>query len=157
MEEIYKRAKNNEIIKKLSLFLSDTSIVYYKTHAFHWNIEGQNFYSLHLMFEKFYTNLWESLDDIAERIRSLGDKAPPCFTELLQHFSISEMDRTPPAEVMLQTLLDDYVLLAQSANELAIFATAQNDLVTADLMVKRAAFLEKAAWMLRSTIVNCTY
>jgi starvation-inducible DNA-binding protein len=60
----------------LSKVLADTFVLYLKTHNFHWNVEGLQFRGLHEMFEEQYRNLWDSIDDIAERIRALGQLAP---------------------------------------------------------------------------------
>ena len=60
----------------LSRVLADTYMLYLKTHNFHWNVEGANFRNLHLMFEEQYQALWKSLDELAERIRALGQYAP---------------------------------------------------------------------------------
>lgn len=151
MANNYKTNKNREVIESLNVFLSNTAIVYYKTHGFHWNVEGGNFYSLHLMFEKFYTKLWKSMDEVAERIRALGDRTPSNYTDLLSKATIKENEGAPHYLVMAQILRDDYLALAQKAYEVSTLATANGDLITADIMIKKATFLEKAAWMLRST------
>lgn len=154
MANHYKKSETRDIIEGLNGFLADTAIVYYKTHAFHWNVEGANFYSLHLMFEKFYIELWESMDEIAERIRALGEKVPPNYANLLQNATIEEHEATPRGQIMVQLLRDDYYALAQKANEVGEIASKKDDLVTTDMMTRRAAFLEKAAWMLQSTVID---
>ena len=64
MSDHYRKEEIRELVESLNVFLADTTIVYYKTHGFHWNVEGDNFYGLHLMFEKFYTKLWKSMDEV---------------------------------------------------------------------------------------------
>ena len=103
-----------EIVAALTRYLADTAVVYYKTHSFHWNVEGPNFYSLHLMFEKFYQELWESMDEVAERIRALGEKVPPSYSELLKNASIKEAEATPSSHIMVTILRDDYLALAKA-------------------------------------------
>ncbi len=152
MSNLYRRNEIREIVESLNVFLADTTIVYYKTHAFHWDVEGANFYSLHLMFEKFYTELWQSMDEIAERIRALGEKVPPNFADLLKNATILENETAPQSQAMLRILRDDYYALAEKAYEVCAIANTREDLATVDMMTKRAAFLEKAAWMLHSTI-----
>jgi len=142
-----------ELIPVLHKILADTSVVYYKTHAFHWNVEGSDFYPLHLMFEKFYVTLWESLDEIAERIRALNGKAPPSLIMLLENASIKEMETTPTAPVMVQTLKDDYLLLAQKTKNAALLAEEKKDPITSNILTEQATFLEKAAWMLFSSSI----
>ncbi len=143
-----------EITTLLYEFLADTAVVYYKTHAFHWNVEGNNFYGLHLMFEKFYTELWESMDEIAERIRALGEKAPPSYAELLKHASIKETEAFPIGQIMVQQLRADYLELAKKAEEVAAFADAHGDLATTDMMSERISLLTKASWMLQSLAIS---
>ena len=143
---------NPEVIKALETLLADTAIVYYKTHGFHWNVESSNFYGLHIMFEKFYNEVWESLDEIAERIRAIGGKAPPSLRALLNCATLPETENTPTDLVMVEILKNDYQALAQKTREVAAFAKSQEDDVTENMLIEKATFLEKAAWMLRSTV-----
>ena len=154
MADHYKNIENRELIEALNVFLADTATVYYKTHGFHWNVEGANFYSLHLMFEKFYTELWESLDDIAERLRAMGEKAPSNFAALLRPATLKENEGGPHAQIMVQILRDDYFALAQNAHKICEIATDHGDFITTDMLTTKAAFLEKAAWMLHSTVTD---
>lgn len=154
MTDHYSMVDRHEIIEALNRFLADTAIVYFKTHAFHWNVEGDTFYSSHIMFEKFYTKLWKSLDDVAERIRALGEKAPPSFGRLLEWASIQEAETTPKSHIMMKILRDDYIALAIKAHEVCAIAEKSGDLITTDMMTEKAAFLEKAAWMLLSSTID---
>src|SRR5438445_686634 len=124
MTENYNLDTRREIVNALISFLADTAIIYYKTHGYHWNVEGSNFYSLHIMFEKFYIKLWKSMDDIAERIRAQGEKAPPSFTELLKYATVKEAEAAPSAHIMIKSLRDDYLTLAKKAHEVASLADA---------------------------------
>lgn len=154
MSNFHKKDEVRDMLKNLTVFLADTYVVYYKTHAFHWNVEGANFYGIHLMFEKFYTDLWESADEVAERIRALGEKVPASVGELLQNATIAETETAPQPQIMARVLRDDYFALAKKAHDICVIATVHGDLVTIDLMTKRAYFLEKAAWMLHSTLID---
>ena len=152
MSDHYRKEEIRELVESLNVFLADTAIVYYKTHGFHWNVEGDNFYGLHLMFEKFYTKLWKSMDEVAERIRALGEKVPPNYADLLRNATILENETAPQSQVMVRVLRDDYFALAKQAYAVCAIASAHGDLITVDMMTRRATFLEKAAWMLHSTI-----
>lgn len=154
MTEHYSPKDHIKIVDALKSYLADTAIVYYKTHAFHWNVEGPNFYNFHLFFEKLYTELWESLDEIAERIRVFGDKAPPSFIELLKGASIGETETSPQSYIMARILKDDFLDLSKRAYEVGTIAESIRDRVTMDMMTQRATALEKAAWMLNSTILS---
>ncbi|MBY0291985.1 MAG: DNA starvation/stationary phase protection protein [Alphaproteobacteria bacterium] len=141
-----------EITMALTEYFADTTVVYFKTHGFHWNVEGTNFYPLHLMFEKFYQELWESMDEVAERIRTFGEHAPSGFSELLNRASIQESVGVPASHIMIATLRADYLVLAAKAYEVGSIANGYGDVVTTDMMTEKATFLEKAAWMLQSSM-----
>lgn len=154
MADRYLNRANPELINALVTVLANTTIAYYKTHGFHWNVEGENFYGLHLMFEKFYETLWESMDEIAERIRALGEKTPPSLGELMKKASLKETDTAPTAAIMVQKLRDDYQTLAQEILKAAEIAEKLGDRVTENMMSEKATFLEKAAWMLHSSVIS---
>ena len=154
MSNQYSSDAHREVIVALNGFLADTTIVYFKTHAFHWNVQGANFYSLHIMFEEFYKKLWKSTDEIAERIRALGDKTPVNYAELLKNASIMESKTIPACQIMIKVLRDDYLALAKKANDIGSFADAHEDQVTVDMMTQKSSFLEKAAWMLQSSTID---
>ena len=92
-----------EIADGLGRLLADTWVLYGKTHGFHWNVTGPMFTSLHAMFDTQYNELWDSLDEIAERIRALGLPAPFGDSTLTKLASIEEASSIPPA-MDLQTL-----------------------------------------------------
>jgi starvation-inducible DNA-binding protein len=154
MTEHYSPEDHTKIVDALKGYLADNAIVYYKAHAFHWNVEGPNFYSFHLFFEKIYTELWESLDEVAERIRAFGDKAPPNFLELLKGATIGETETSPQSYIMARILKDDFLVLSKRAYEVGSIAESIGDRVTMDMMTQKGTSLEKTAWMLNSTIVS---
>ncbi len=143
-----------EVVKALTTYLANSTVVYYKTHAFHWNVKGSEFYSLHLLFEKFYQEIWESLDETAERIRALGGEAPESLTELLKLSTIREATSSPAHTDMVKILKEDFLELAKNAHDAGEVADKHLDRVTTDMMTAQAGSLEKAAWMLRSTITG---
>lgn len=153
-DHYYSTTARREVVEALNGFLADTAIVYFKTHTFHWNVEGATFYSAHIMFEKFYTKLWKSLDDVAERIRALGEMTPPSFELLLKFASIEEAETTPKSHIMMKILRDDYIALAKKAHEVSAIAEKHGDLITIDMMTEKATFIEKAAWMLLSSAID---
>src|SRR6476646_5526350 len=105
------KLKNNHVQKiaeELSHFLADTYTLYLKTQSFHWNVRGPNFYSLHKMFEEQYQELAAAVDEIAERIRSLGSYTPATFAQYAQLTSLKEEQNQLTAEEMIQKLLLDH-------------------------------------------------
>ncbi len=141
-----------EIVKALSTLLADTSVLYSKTHGFHWNVTGKMFNTLHLMFEDHYTLLWESLDEIAERIRALGFMAPFGAKALADISTIRESIEIPVDIDMVRELVSDHEAVAKTARNALLFADKANDQPTADLLTQRLQFHEKTAWMLRSIL-----
>src|SRR5690606_4210336 len=89
----------------LSRVLADTYSLYLKTHNFHWNVEGPMFNTLHLMFMEQYTELWNALDAVAERIRALGYPAPGTYREFAKLASIEETEGVPEAMDMVRLLV----------------------------------------------------
>ena len=94
------------IAGELAKLLADTYTLYLKTHAFHWNVTGPMFNTLHLMFETQYTELWAAVDLIAERIRTLGHPAPGSYAQFAKLGSIAEETGVPRAEDMVRQLVE---------------------------------------------------
>ena len=136
----------------LSRVLADTYGLYLKSHSFHWNVEGPMFNTLHLMFMEQYTELWNALDDIAERIRSLGYPAPGTNTQFAQLTSIEETPGVPQAMEMVRLLMKGHEAVARTAREVLPAADKGGDEATTDLLTQRLQTHEKTAWMLRSML-----
>ena len=146
-------AKGREkIAEALSRLLADTYSLYLKTHSFHWNVEGPMFNTLHQMFMVQYTELWTALDEIAERIRSLGYPAPGSYKAFAKLSSIEDTDGVPEAMAMVRELVKGHEAVARTAR--AAFAPAEKagDESSADLLTQRLQVHEKTAWMLRSLL-----
>ncbi len=141
-----------KIVDGLSALLADSFTLYLMTHNFHWNVTGPQFNSLHLMFMGQYTEQWNALDVIAERIRALGHPAPGTFKEFLKRASIKDVDGTPKANDMIRHLVAAQEATARTARKLFPVVEAANDQPTADLLTQRLEVHEKTAWMLRSLL-----
>jgi starvation-inducible DNA-binding protein len=142
-----------EIAGGLSKLLADTSTLYLTTHNFHWNVTGPMFNTLHLMFMEQYTELWNAVDPIAERIRSLGHHAPGSYAQFGKLSSIRDVPETPPAALeMVRILVEGHEAVARTAR--GVFPTVDKaaDEPTADLLTQRLAIHEQTAWMLRSLL-----
>ena len=145
------KARKN-IAAGVSKLLADSYMLYIKTHNYHWNVEGPMFSTLHIMFMEQYTELWNALDDIAERIRALGEYAPGTYREFSAITSIVESEKVPKAEKMIEDLLKGHEIVTQTARGLYLFAEEGQDEVTMDLLTQRMQVHEKTAWMLRSLL-----
>ena len=141
-----------EIVDGLSALLADTYTLYLKTHAYHWNVTGPTFGSLHLMFEEQYMDMRDAADEIAERIRALGSFAPGSYRELSRLSSIPDEEGVPKAQEMVAKLADAHQTLVRGARSLVEKAEAVDDVATADLVTQRIQVHEKTAWMLRSVV-----
>ncbi len=145
--------KRKEITGGLARLLADTYTLYLTTHNFHWNVSGPMFNSLHAMFMAQYTELWNAVDPIAERIRSLGEPAPGSYAQFARLTSLADAPETPPkAEAMIRILAEGHEATARSARSLFPLADKAGDQATADLATQRVAVHEKAAWMLRALL-----
>lgn len=141
-----------KIVGGLSKMLADSYVLYLKTHNFHWNVTGPMFQTLHVMFMAQYTELWNALDPIAERIRSLGYPAPGSYKKFVELASIKEEEGTPSATEMIKQLIAGQEAVARTARAAFKIADAADDQPTADLLTQRMEIHEKNAWMLRSLL-----
>ena len=140
------------VARELSRVLADTYTLMLKSHGFHWNVTGPQFNSLHTMFETQYTELALAVDELAERIRSLGEYAPGSYKQFADLSSINEETTVPDAEEMVKQLVAGHEAVVKTARAVYPSAEAGNDEATADLLTQRIALHEKTAWMLRSLI-----
>ena len=140
------------IAQGLSRLLADTYLLYLKTHNFHWNVEGPMFQTLHTMFMTQYTETWNAVDLVAERIRSLGHYAPGTYKEYLRLGSIKETDGYPKAEQMVKLLIEAQEAVVRTARSVLPIAEKANDQPTLDVLTQRMDIHEKNAWMLRSLL-----
>lgn len=145
-------AERAKIAEGLTRVLADTYTLYLKTHNYHWNVTGPMFNTLHTMFEVQYNELWMAVDEIAERIRSLGEYAPGSYAAYAALTSIEEDSGVPKAEAMLANLVKGHEAVARTARAVFPLAEEASDEPTADLLTQRMQASEKAAWMLRSML-----
>ncbi|NYZ16745.1 DNA starvation/stationary phase protection protein [Azospirillum sp. RWY-5-1] len=145
-------ADRKEIAEGLSRLLADTFTLYLKTHNFHWNVTGPQFNTLHTMFMTQYTELWNALDVLAERIRALGHFAPGSYHQYGELSSIKEEPGVPNAQDMLRQLVEGHEAVARTARSVFPAAEKGNDESTIDVLTQRLQIHEKTAWMLRSML-----
>lgn len=137
----------------LSHLLADTYTLYLTTHNFHWNVTGPMFNSLHEMFMTQYTELWNAVDPIAERIRALGHVAPGSYAEFGKLSSLPDAPGAPPkAMKMVRILMEGHEAVARTARSLLPVVEAARDEPTTDILVQRLTVHEQTAWMLRSLL-----
>ncbi|MCG8545701.1 MAG: DNA starvation/stationary phase protection protein [Alphaproteobacteria bacterium] len=145
-------ADRKAIAEGLSRVLADSYTLYLKTHNYHWNVEGPLFNTLHTMFEAQYTELATAVDEIAERIRALGEPAPGSYKAFAALSSIEEQEGMPRAEDMIRDLVAGQEAVVRTARSVFPAAEEAHDEPTADLLTQRMQVHEKNAWMLRSML-----
>lgn len=140
------------IVASLNKLQADSSMLYMKTHGFHWNVTGPHFTQLHELFESQYTEIWQSIDEIAERIRALGELALGSYKEMI---GLSCIEGAAPGldwKSMVAQLVEGNEAVVRTARECHAVASKAGDEATIDLLTRRTLEHEKNAWMLRSLL-----
>ncbi len=143
---------NKEVIKNLKKLLADSYMLYLKTQNYHWNVEGANFKSLHELFEMQYTDLAQAIDEIAELIRGLGEKAPATFKSYESIASITDGDENASAKEMVEDLAKDQDIIHQTLQDTLKAAQEIDDEVIIGAVVDRMTVHRKNKWMLNSSV-----
>jgi starvation-inducible DNA-binding protein len=139
----------------LGTLLADSYSLMGETHLAHWNVEGPAFFELHSAFQKQYEELFEAVDEIAERIRAIGDYAPGGLATLAKGSSVAGVPvGAAPAKDFAAAILEGHEITVESAKKVRDAAEAAHDLETQDLAIKRVQSHEKTLWMLRSYLKN---
>lgn len=139
------------VVEGLSDVLAETYRLVLKTHIYHWNVTGPHFRSVHLLTEEHYTEMFGAVDVLAERIRALDKPAVVAPQAFKAGPDSAEPDASQSAQDMVAELQGEHERLAAKMRALVETAEEAKDPATADLATARAAFHEKAAWMLRAT------
>ncbi|MEL7044422.1 MAG: Dps family protein [Pseudomonadota bacterium] len=134
----------------LKALLADSYTLYLQTHNFHWNVTGPQFRELHLMFEEHYTELATAVDEVAERIRTLGIAAPGTYKAFSELSSIEEIEGVPAASEMVERLTRGHEQIVKTCRAVLAKAQEAEDESTASLVSDRMRVHEKTAWMLRA-------
>jgi len=141
-----------KIAQGLSRLLADTYTLYLKTHNYHWNVTGPHFQSLHAMFMAQYTEMAIAVDDVAERIRALGEFAPGTYREFGKLSSIAEDASMPGWQDMVKNLVAGHEAVVRTCREALPAAQKAGDESSASLLSDRMVVHEKTAWMLRALL-----
>lgn len=140
------------VAEGLKHLLADSYTLYLQTHNFHWNVTGPRFRDLHLLFEEHYNELAVAVDDIAERIRTLGAPAPGTYREFAALSNIVEVEGEVGAEDMVRILTASHEQVVRTCREVLGKAQEADDESSAALISDRMRIHEKTAWMLRSLL-----
>lgn len=138
------------MIQRLKKILANTHLLYVKTLNYHWNVEDGRFAMLHALFQDQYESLAGYVDEFAERIRMLGEKAPGTLKDFLELGTVSEGNSGKSGDEMIADLAKSHEAAVLELREGIKEAEGQGDPGTADLMVDALRDHEKAAWFLKS-------
>jgi len=145
----YNREKIANQLKRLQ---ADTYTLYLQTHNFHWNVTGALFREMHLMFEEQYNELALAVDEIAERIRTLGFHAPGTYQSFASLSAIDEVEGVPEAKQMISILNRSHETIVNTCRQTLIVAQQAHDESSIALISDRMRVHEKTAWMLRTLL-----
>lgn len=138
-----------DIAASLGLVLADSFLLFIKTLGVHWNVAGASFHGLHKLTEAQYAELFAAIDEIAERIRALGHKAPASAATYARMSRIVDADELIDTGQQVVMLVGDNGLICQTLRSALEIADDHDDIVTVDLLTRRLAAHEKHMWMLR--------
>lgn len=138
----------------LNKLLADEHVLYIKLRNAHWNIEGADFHAQHLFFETLYTELAETIDEIAERTRAIGHYAVGTMKEFLALSSLSEMHyKKNDSQGYIKELLSDFEsVIMYIRSQIELVGDTHKDAGTEDFLIGVMADHEKTAWMLRAHV-----
>jgi starvation-inducible DNA-binding protein len=140
-----------ETAKKLGDVQADAFRLAVNLQGLHWNVEGPLFYSLHKLTEEQYGEVFDSIDEIAERVRALGLPAPESLASYQERSIIDDLPRNATLEERVERLIADYERATERLKKAVEFAEERGDIKTADLLTDQAGTYEENAWMLRAT------
>lgn len=144
-----------KVIDVLGNILADQYVLYTKTRNYHWNVTGEDFSQYHKLFEEQYSAIDEDIDNVAERIRSLGGKTPATLAEFLKSATLKEHpSKYPSAKVMIANLLSDHETVIRNLRNDIEVCDDVDDVGTEDFLTQLMEKHEKTAWMLRATLAK---
>ena len=144
----------NTLIAATRKILAQTFAIYVKTHAFHWNVTGEDFAKLHALFEEQYTDLWTAVDELAEHLRIRGEIAPTNVGDIMKGATLKDAASTTDADTMLKVLADDHRTVEADLLEAIEAAEGGKDPALGDYFTQRLSIHQKARWMLESSFNN---
>lgn len=145
----YKDEVRQKTVEHLNDVLSDMYTLLIKTQVYHWNVVGPLFYSVHKLTEEQYNAIFLSIDEVAERIRSLGGVTLMNAANMIDKTPIKEEPGPrPSAGDMLKNLVDDHRIISARLGPIIEYTDENGDSVTADMLTEKREFHDEAAWML---------
>ncbi|WP_083402304.1 Dps family protein [Bacillus sp. MUM 116] len=141
---------NNQLVSVLNRQIANWSVLYMKLHNYHWYVKGSNFFTLHEKFEEFYNEAGVHVDELAERLLSIGGNPVATMKECLELSSIQEANGSESAEAMVQSIINDFSIIIGELKEGMNLAGEVSDETTGDMLLAIHSGLEKHVWMLQA-------
>ena len=138
----------SSLVKRLNDLLSAYQVAYFNTRSSHWMIKGENFFELHKVFEVAYNDATEKIDEIAERILTLGGTPLLSASQMIKQSSIKENDMNGDESACVKGLLNDLTALTVIEKDIVKMAEEEDDVVTADMVTGYMGQQQKTSWML---------
>ncbi len=132
--------------------LADTFSLMVKTQGVHWNVQGPLFYSIHKLTEEQYSEMFATIDELAERIRALGLLAPQNVAEMVEAATLNKNEESDVLQDRIEMLISGNEQIAKNLRAAAESVEALRDVKSADIIAERVGVHEQNAWMLRSTV-----
>jgi starvation-inducible DNA-binding protein len=140
-------AQSKKLAEKLNVLLANYSLFYQNTRGFHWNIKGEKFFELHLKFEELYNDLLLKIDEVAERILTLGYAPEYRYSQYARWSSVKESSETSDGKAAVSHILDSFKIIISLQRELLDISGKANDEGTNALMSDYIRAQEKLVWM----------
>jgi starvation-inducible DNA-binding protein len=144
----------DKLAQELKVLLGNSFAFYVKAHGFHWNVEGVNFPQYHAFFEGIYSEVYGSLDTLAEHIRQLDQYAPAGLSKLSSLATIGDVNGVPSGKGMLEELLKDNEVLLKQIEIVYTLAEKERKRGLSNFLADREAAHSKHRWMLSATLKN---
>jgi starvation-inducible DNA-binding protein len=139
--------KAGELAQKLNKLLANYALFYQNTRGYHWNIKGDKFFELHLKFEELYNDLFLKIDEVAERILTLGHSPNHNFSSYMKETEIGESIQVTEGPKAVADILNAFKIIIKLQRELLLLSEAAGDEGTNSLMSNYISAQEKSVWM----------
>lgn len=140
----------NQLVDVLNKQIANWSVLYMKLHNYHWYVTGGQFFTLHAKFEEFYNEAGLHVDELAERLLSVGGKPVATMRECLEISSIKEASGVETPDEMVQSIINDFSIIIGELKEGMSLAEENDDETTGDMLLAVHSELEKHVWMLKA-------
>jgi starvation-inducible DNA-binding protein len=148
--DVAPETREADVTTELNDLLADATVFYQKVRHYHWNVTGPHFFTLHDEFEELYDFWNDAIDELAEQVRSRGDRPVHTLADVLDLASLAEDPSTPAADEMVEVIIDDLAALDEQVQQLADRAEDADDSGTVAVLEELSEQIEEDRWMLRA-------